>query len=112
MPTNLEVQTDVPAYFVAEVENHDLPGFTPYAEQIESTFIPFGGRILSFGATILFLEGMQPNGARAAIIVFPSLKAGQEWFASAAYRKIAPLREKSARTRAFFVEGLPAAPAS
>jgi uncharacterized protein (DUF1330 family) len=45
--------------------------------------------------------------ARAAIVDFPSLKAGREWFESPAYQTIAPLRQRSARTRGFFVEGLP-----
>ena len=31
----------------------------------------------------------------------------RDWFESPAYRRIAPLRQRSARTRGFFVEGLP-----
>jgi uncharacterized protein (DUF1330 family) len=40
-------------------------------------------------------------------VVFPSAQAAGEWFASPIYRKIAPIREKSAHTRAFSVEGFP-----
>jgi uncharacterized protein (DUF1330 family) len=105
--TALESAVSVPAYFVALVEIHDPAGFHSYHEQFESTLAPFEGSLVSFGATIVPLEGMEGSTARAAIVVFPSLQAGQDWFESPAYRKIAPLRQRSARTRGFFVEGLP-----
>jgi uncharacterized protein (DUF1330 family) len=98
-----------PAYFVALVEIQNPAGFQSYHEQFEATLVPFRGRLVSFGATILPLEGMDGSTARAAIVVFPSLQAGRDWFESPAYQKIAPLRQRSARTRGFFVEGLPVA---
>jgi uncharacterized protein (DUF1330 family) len=106
--TPLESAVTVPAYFVALVEIHDPAGFQSYHEQFEATLAPFGGRLVSFGATIVPLEGLEGSTARAAIAVFPSLQAGRDWFESPAYRRIAPLRQQSARTRGFFVEGLPA----
>ena len=105
--TPLEFPVTVPAYFVALVEIHDPAGFQSYHEQFEATLAPFGGRLVSFGATIVPLEGMEGSTARAAIVVFPSLQAGRDWFESPAYRRIAPLRQRSARTRGFFAEGLP-----
>lgn len=107
MPIDPKPQVGTPSYFVAEVEIHDPAGFKPYAEQIGATLAPFGGRLVSFGASIVPLEGIRTTTARAAIIIFPNAKAGLDWFSSPAYRNIAPLREKSASTRAFFVEGLP-----
>jgi uncharacterized protein (DUF1330 family) len=103
----LESAVTAPAYFVATVEIHDPVGFQSYHEQFEATLSPFGGKLVSFGASIVPLEGMDGSTARAAIVVFPSLQVGQDWFASPAYRKIAPLRQRSARTLGFFVEGLP-----
>ena len=103
----LESTVTVPAYFVALVEIHDPTGFQSYHEKFEGTLAPFGGRLVSFGATIVPLEGMDGSTARAAIVVFPSLQAGRDWFESPGYRRIAPLRRRSARTRGFFVEGLP-----
>ena len=105
--TPLDPPTAAPAYFVALVEVHNSVAFQSYHEQFESTLVPFGGRLLSFGATIVPLEGMDGSTARAAIVAFPSLQIGRDWFESAAYQKIAPLRQRSARTRGFFVEGLP-----
>src|SRR5580704_7606412 len=97
--TPLESAVTVPAYFVAEVEIHDPAGFQPYHDQFQATLAPFGGRLASFGATVVPLEGMDGATPRAAIVVFPSLQAGRDWFKSPAYRRIAPLRQRSARTR-------------
>ena len=105
--TPLESAVTAPAYFVALVEIHDPAGFQTYHEQFAATLAPFGGRLVSFGATIVPLEGMDGSTARAAIVVFPSLQMGRDWFESSSYQKIAPLRQRSARTRGFFVEGLP-----
>jgi uncharacterized protein (DUF1330 family) len=100
-------ENENPSFFVAEVVIHDPDGFKAYAEQFENRLSEFGGRLLSFGASINPVEGHEDNGARAAIVVFPTAKAGEDWFASPTYRKIAPIREKSASTRAFSVAGLP-----
>jgi uncharacterized protein (DUF1330 family) len=105
--TKPEIEAGTPAYFVAEVEIHDPAGFKPYADQFQATLVPFGGRLVSFGAAIVPFEGIEATTARAAIVVFASVQAGHDWFASPAYREIAPIRQKSARTRAFYVEGLP-----
>jgi len=103
----LKSAVTAPAYFVALVEIHHPAGFQSYHEQFEATLVPFGGRLVSFGATIVPLEGMDGSTARAAIVVFPSLQAGRDWFESPAYQRIAPLRQQSARNQGFFVEGLP-----
>jgi uncharacterized protein (DUF1330 family) len=108
MPSTSENPAAKSAYFIAEVEIHDLAGFKSYAEQFAGTLSPFGGKLLSFGEAIVPIEGIEKTTARAAIVVFPSAQAGRDWFASPAYRKIAPIRQKSAHTRAFSVEGFPA----
>jgi uncharacterized protein (DUF1330 family) len=105
--TKLDSAILVPAYFVALVEIHDPAGFESYHKQFEATLAPFGGRLVSFGETIVPLEGMDGSTARAAIVVFPSLQGGRDCFEPPAYQRIAPLRQRSARTRGFFVEGLP-----
>jgi uncharacterized protein (DUF1330 family) len=96
-----------PSYFIAEVEIHDLAGFKAYADQFAGTLVPFGGKLVSFGEPIVPVEGIETTTARAAIVIFPSAQAGRDWFTSPTYRKIAPIRQKSAHTRAFSVEGFP-----
>ena len=108
MPTSPQTPATKPAYFIAEVDIHDLAGFQLYAEQFAGTLEPFGGKLLSFGESIVPIEGIEKTSARAAIVVFPSGQAGRDWFTSPTYQKIAPIRRKSANTRAFSVEGLPA----
>ena len=109
MPGESENAVTTPAYFVAEVEIHDPAGFKLYADQFASTLEPFGGRLVSFGSAIFPLEGIESTTtARAAIVVFPSMQAGSDWVAAPSYRKIAPIRQKTAHTRAFSVSGLPA----
>ena len=96
-----------PSYFIAEVTIHDPATFKSYAEQFAATLAPFGGKLLSFGASIVPVEGIESTTARAAIVAFPDAQAGKEWFASPTYQKIMPIRHKSAHTRAFSVDGLP-----
>src|ERR1700742_1253989 len=99
MPITPQTPVTIPAYFIAEVEIHDLAGFKSYAEQFADTLSPFGGKLLSFGESIVPLEGIEKTTARAAIVVFPSAQAGRDWFATPVYRKIAPIRQKSAHSR-------------
>ena len=105
MSSDPESQAAPPAYFIVEVEIYDAATFGLYFERAEATFRPFGGRVVRFGATLLPAEGIQSENARVGIVAFPSLKAGQDWFQSPAYRKIIPLRHRSAKTRAYFIEG-------
>ena len=107
LTTKPEAAVSAAAYFVAEVEIHDPAGFQPYAERFQATLVPFGGRLVSFGASIVPPEGMEATTTRAAIVVFPSVQACEDWFGSPGYREIAPIRQESARTRAYYVEGLP-----
>jgi uncharacterized protein (DUF1330 family) len=96
-----------PVFFVALVEVHDPAGFQEYHRHFEATLAPFGGNLVSFGATIVPLAGFETATARAAIVLFPNMQAATEWFASPAYQRIAPIRERTAKTLAFYVQGLP-----
>jgi uncharacterized protein (DUF1330 family) len=54
-------------------------------------------------------EGDPPAG-RVVLIEFPSLEKAQQFWASPAYRAIAPIRQKSAKSVIFLLEGEPARP--
>jgi uncharacterized protein (DUF1330 family) len=48
------------------------------------------------------------NGvAPLSVLAFDNLDDAESWYSSAAYKEIIPLRERSAKTRLFIVEGLP-----
>lgn len=73
------------------------------------TLIPFGGKLLARTNNIDVLEathgpGLHPN--RILLIEFPSLKAAKDWYNSAEYQGILPLRLSSAQENVVMFEGL------
>ena len=94
-----------PAYYVSEFELTNPEGIRPYSAEVESTFTPFGGRYAVRGGKVNSLEGEATK--RIVMIAFPSLGQAQAWYDSPAYRAIRPIRQQSATTKAFIVEGLP-----
>lgn len=93
-----------PAYYVSEFELTDPEGIRPYSAVVESTFTPFGGKYAVRGGKVSSLEG-EPS-KRVIMIVFPSLEQAQAWYDSPRYREIMPIRQNSARSRVFIMEGL------
>ena len=96
------------AYIVTEV---DLTGDTAafqrdYAAHAQATVEPFGGRYLVRGGRNIGVEGEPPKG-RIVISVFDSFEKAQAWRDSPAYKKIATVREREAKSRMYIVEGLP-----
>ncbi|WP_260117451.1 DUF1330 domain-containing protein [Pseudoduganella dura] len=82
----------------------DREGMKPYSAQVESTFLPFGGRYIVRGGKIRGLEGDGPNGGMV-VIEFDSKEKAQAWYDSPAYRKLMPIRHQSATSRVYIVEG-------
>lgn len=95
-----------PAYYVSEFELTDAEGIRPYSARVDATFAPFGGRYLVRGGKVDSREG-QPS-KRIVMIGFPSLAQAQAWYDSPAYREIMPIRHRSATSRVYIVEGMPA----
>jgi uncharacterized protein (DUF1330 family) len=94
-----------PAYYISEFELTDPEGIRPYSAAVEATFAPFGGRYAARGGKVVSLEG--ESGKRVIMIVFPSLEQAQAWYDSPRYREILPVRQRSAKSRVFIMEGLP-----
>lgn len=95
-----------PAYYVAEFQATDREAIKPYSAQVESTFRPFGGHFIVRGGEPDVKEGSGAQG-RLVIIQFESLKKAQDWYNSAAYQKIIPIRHRAGISRTYIVEGLP-----
>lgn len=98
------------AFYVSEFVVTDREGMKPYSAQVESTFRPFGGRYIVRGGNISTLEGDGPKGGMV-IIEFDSKEQAQAWYDSPAYRKLMPIRHRSASSRVYIVEGSVTAPA-
>ncbi|HSI47068.1 MAG TPA: antibiotic biosynthesis monooxygenase [Ideonella sp.] len=102
-PPALKAAT-APAFYLSEFELTDAEGIKPYSAAVESTFAPFGGRYAVRGGQRSSLEGAPAQ--RIVMIVFPSLAQAQAWYDSPAYRALRPIRQRSATSRVFIVEGV------
>jgi uncharacterized protein (DUF1330 family) len=93
-----------PAYVIAEVDVTDPATFQKYAEKVPETLAPFNGRYLVRNGKIQALEGDAPK--RMAVIAFDSAEKARAWDDSPAYAAIKPIRQSSAKSRRFIVEGV------
>ena len=101
----LFAQSTAPAFLVAEVQLTDADAIKPYAAKAPQLVIQHGGQYLVRGGKTESLEGMEPAG-RVAIIQFPSLAALKNFYDSAEYREVLPIRQKATKSRLFAVEGV------
>lgn len=96
----------MPSYAIARLRAVTVgPAIIAYLEAIDATLAPFGGRFLIHGAPLARIEGSWPEGD-LVVIVFPDRAALEAWYASAAYRRIMPLRLESAEGDVVFVDGV------
>ena len=96
-----------PAYYVAEFEVTDPEGMKPYSAQVESTFKPYGGHFIVRGGKTISLEGEAPK-RRRVVIEFASVENAQAWYNSVEYTELRKIRQRSAKTNVYLIEGVPA----
>ncbi|WP_447797537.1 DUF1330 domain-containing protein [Pseudomonas moraviensis] len=96
-----------PAYYIAEFEVTDPEGMKPYSAQVESTFKPYGGHFIVRGGKTISLEGEAPK-RRRVVIEFASVEKAQAWYNSAQYTELRKVRQRSAKTDVYLIEGVPA----
>ena len=94
-----------PAYVIAEVEVTDPAGFQAYVAKLPPTLTPYHGKTIIRGKADT-KEGTAPNGS-VVVLAFDNLDDAEHWYTSPAYSEIIPMRQRSATTRAYIVEGLP-----
>lgn len=80
------------------------PPIVEYLERIDATLAPYGGRFIVHGGTAEVLEGTDPG--TLVIIEFPDRVHATEWYESAAYREILPLRTENSSSTAFLIDGV------
>jgi uncharacterized protein (DUF1330 family) len=73
------------------VPNH---GALTYLENVEATFLPYGGRWLVLDAPVHPLEGDWPGSV--VLMEFPDMDTAQKWYNSPEYQKILHLRTGNA----------------
>lgn len=92
------------AYVVAEITVTDIEAYRDYVSAAFPIIQRYNGKFLTRGGTTVAVEG-SPPAERVMIIEFPSLQRAKEFEYSKEYTDIAPLRQASAESRLFIVEG-------
>ena len=94
-----------PAYVIAEVEVTDPAVFEEYVAKAVPTLAAYNARLIVRGKARA-KEGTQAVG-EIVVLEFDSLEDAERWYATPPYSEAVPLRQRSANTRLFIVEGEP-----
>ncbi|MEV0461390.1 DUF1330 domain-containing protein [Nocardia tengchongensis] len=93
----------MPGYAIANLWDVDLNAeIVEYLERIDATLEPFGGKFIVHGGTQQVIEG--PASAIAIVIEFPDHQAVLDWYESAAYQAILPLRVRNCSSIAILAD--------
>lgn len=92
-------------YCIGHLTIEDADAYKEYAAKAPAAIAAFGGEYLVRGGSSEVKEGTFP-GDRTVIIRFPSFAAAKNWYESAEYSAIRPLREAYATGGMILVEGL------
>jgi uncharacterized protein (DUF1330 family) len=91
-------------YLIIEITIIDEVMYTEYVDLVYDIVVQYGGRYLVRGGATTSMGGNW-HPQRIVVIAFPDRQSIDACFASAAYRKLAPLREQSTQSRAIIVDG-------
>jgi len=94
-----------PAYVIAEVEVTDPAVFEEYVAKAVPTLADYNARLI-VREKARAKEGTQPVG-EIVVLEFDSLEDAERWYGTPPYSEAVPLRQRSANTRLFIVEGEP-----
>ena len=93
------------AYLIADIKVIDGVGYEEYRQKAPATIAAFDGRYLARGGLTEVLEGTW-SPARCVILEFPSMARFKEWWTSAEYQAIRPIRERTTVSKLIVTEGL------
>jgi uncharacterized protein (DUF1330 family) len=94
------------AYVIAHLRDPEKqhPDVAEYLERIQSTMDPFSGRFIVHGGAVDVREGQWPGSV--VMLEFPSVENARDWYESAAYQAILPLRADHLEGEVIIVEGV------
>lgn len=94
-------------YAIAKLRNVTMgPAIVEYLQRIDATLEPFGGKFVVHGGPYDVVEG---NWAGDVIVIaFPDRKQARDWYGSASYREILPLRTRNSEADVIFIDAVPA----
>lgn len=94
-------------YAIADLHNVRLgPAIAEYLRKFDATLAPYGGRYIVHGGPKTVLEGSWAG--EIVIIAFPDRAKAETWYASPAYRAIAPLRTDNSDGDVVLIDGVEA----
>ena len=92
------------AFFLAEIEQiYDADKYQEYRQKAASIIKEYQGSYILRSDNLTVASG-DWDARRIVLIAFPSVKAIGACFQSEEYRKIAPLREQSTKSKAIIIE--------
>ncbi len=83
------------AFFIATVVIKDPEKMQEYAQKSMATIIDFGGEPVIRGKVIGILSGDSKH-QMTAVVKFPDVEAIDNWYQSADYQALIPLRDEAA----------------
>jgi uncharacterized protein (DUF1330 family) len=93
----------MPTLAVAHLRDVNMgAAIVEYLERIDATLAPYGGRFIVHGGEVERLEG--DWSGNLVIIEFPDRTRARDWYASAAYGAILPLRLANAKGEVILID--------
>ncbi|MCB1483805.1 MAG: DUF1330 domain-containing protein [Hyphomicrobiaceae bacterium] len=93
------------AYVIVRETITDEAKFAEYRAQVLPTVEAFGGEFVIRGGHWTLVEG-EWSRPRLVIIAFPSRAKAEDWYHSAAYQKLLPLRLQASQSDLIIADGL------
>ena len=95
----------MPAYVIVDVDVKDPAGYKEYRAKAAPTVLKYGGKYIVRGGNLTHIEpGWDLH--RFVVLEFPSVEQAKKWYTSPEYAKVLPIRQRTAKSRMVFVEGL------
>ena len=92
-------------YMIIEIKVKDAGMYAEYVENVRAIVEKHGGRYLVRGGAVTPLSG-DWNPERMIVIEFETVEQVRRCFGSPEYLELAPVRERSAASRAIVVDGV------
>ena len=93
------------AYVIVDIDVHDPKVYEKYKGLAPPAIAAHGGRYLVRGGEVTVLEG-EWRPKRFVILEFPTADAAKRWWGSTEYAEAKRLRQQSATTSMFVVDGV------
>jgi uncharacterized protein (DUF1330 family) len=93
------------AYLIADVQVTDPDVYEDYRSRVPAIIAAYGGRYLVRGGRVERLEG-DAEPQRVVVLEFPTMARLRAFYDSPDYRALIAVRQRSARSSLFAVEGL------